>query len=81
MKKRLLSTLLFASVLALGTTQGAHAALSASQTVSGTLALVQSVTTNGGTITSVIDPTTGNLNTTLNPGFTISTNSANNYYS
>lgn len=71
----LLSTMLFASVLALSTCQGAHAALSASQTVSGTLALVQSVTTNGGTITSVIDPTTGNLNTTLNPGFTISTNS------
>lgn len=74
MKQRLLSALLFASVLALGTIKEVHAAISASQTVSGTLALVQSVTTNGGTLTSVIDPTTGNLNTTLNPGFTISTN-------
>lgn len=70
----LLSRMLFASVLAFSLTSGAHAATSASQTLSGTLALVQSITTNGGTITSVIDPTTGNLNTTLNPGFTIKTN-------
>lgn len=73
-KRALLSTFLFAGILALSMPQKAQAALSASQTVSGTLALVRSVTTNGGTLTSVIDPTTGNLNTTLNPGFTIQTN-------
>lgn len=75
MKKKLLLSALFASVIAICASQGAYAALSASQTISGTLALVQSIIANGGTITSVIDPTTGNLNTTLNPGFRISTNS------
>lgn len=73
MKKLLLSTLL-GSVIAFGLSQGAFAATSASQTITGTLAAMKQVVTNGGNITATIDPDTGTLSATFNPGFTITTN-------
>ncbi len=76
MKKRiLLSTLLLASVIAIGS-QSAFAATSATQTITGTLAAMKQVITNGGTLTSVINPDTGNLTTALSPAFRITTNTS-----
>ena len=74
MKKRiLLSTLLLASIIAIGS-PSAFAATSATQTITGTLANMKKVVTNGGTLTSVIDVDTGNLSTALSPAFRITTN-------
>lgn len=71
--KILLSTLLLVSVIAIGTSS-AFAATSATQTITGTLAAMKKIETNGGTLTSVIDTDTGTLNTAFSPGFKITTN-------
>lgn len=57
--------------------QQSWAAQTTSQMFTANANATDSVATNGGNITSVIDPTTGALNTTINPGFLITTNSAN----
>lgn len=79
-KMKLLSALLFVGAFALSASQGAHAATTASQTVTGTLDVCKQVITNGGNIASDIECDTGNLNTAFTPGFrlTTNTNSAQN---
>lgn len=73
-KRVLLSAFLLTGVMAAGSLQGAFAADNASQTLTATLGTMKKVTTNGGTITSTIDPDTGNLQTAFSPGFRIETN-------
>lgn len=75
MKKiKLLSTLLFAGAFALGASQGAFAATSASQTCTGTLGTMKQVITNGGNIAATIDSDTGTLSAAFTPAFRITTN-------
>lgn len=77
MKKHLLlATLLLGGALLLCSAQVTYAATTASQTVTGTLAAMQQVVTNGGNITATIDPDTGTLSAAFTPGFTITTNTA-----
>ena len=75
MKKQLLLLAMAMGVLILGISQSSFAADNASQTVTGTLATVKRVQTNGGNITSNIDED-GALLTTFAPGFKIITNIA-----
>ncbi len=75
-KLKLLSAMLAIGAISLSLQHEVNAATTASQTITGTLALSRSIVTNGGNLTSVIDPDTGNLNTALTPGFTIKCNSS-----
>ncbi len=67
----LIPLIFFASLACM---QGALAATTASQTVTGTLGPVKQIITNGGNIAATIDPTTGSLSTALTPGFRMITN-------
>ena len=73
-KLKLLSAVLISGALAISASQGAFAATTASQTVTGTLAAMKQVVTNGGNISAVIDPDTGTLSLAFTPGFTLTTN-------
>jgi len=73
-KLKLLSALLISGALAISASQGAFAATTASQTVTGTLGAMKQVVTNGGNIAAVIDPDTGTLSLAFTPGFTLTTN-------
>jgi len=74
-KKLLLSALLLAGVLSLNAGQGAFAASTASQTVTGTLGQMKTVIANGGNIGSSINPDDGTLTTAFSPAFRLTTNS------
>lgn len=74
MKKKILTTLLLAGVITLGSAQMGFAATTATQTLTASLGTMKKVMTNGGTISSSIDTDTGNLVTTFSPGFRIQTN-------
>ena len=79
MKKNvLLSTLLITGFVAISSMQGALAATTASQTVTGTLGSAKEVVTNGGNINATIDETTGALSLALAPAFILRTNTSAN---
>ena len=75
-KIKLLSTLLFVGAFALGASQGAFAATSATQTVTGTLGTMKQVEGVGVALTATIIPDDGLLSAALIPAFKVTTNTS-----